>query len=556
MHALKLRPYQIEALTCLDMAWTGQKRPTARAPWDKVLRAAVVLPTGMGKTVIFAELIRRTVARGERVLVLVHREELADQAAHKIRSAAPGVTVGIVKADRNDVWAQVIVGSVQTLANRKRREQINPANIALGIVDECHHAAAKTWREVMEFFGAWSGTRWAGFTATMHREDKAHLGDIWQEIVIRRDIMDGIRDGHLVDVRGVSVQVQDFDLDEVKRSRGDYQAGDLGEALSAADAGNTIAEAYKEHAADRQGLLFAPTVPTAFEFAEELADAGITTDVITGETPAEERRRIYSAYRAGRLQVISNCMVLTEGFDMPQASCAVIARPTSNPGLYIQMVGRVLRPWDMPPVGGFSPKKDALVLDVVGVTAKMKLCALATLTQTPVSEGVKASESLREAVIRTEMEAADEAERVRLQGELVSRQVDLFEGSDSAWLQTAGGLMFIPTRNSYFFLWPRPDGYFTLGKVGTRGGKATRLEDELTLDYARAWAESYATEDDPSVSSRTASWRKRRATPSEAQVSFASGLGIRVEGLSKSELSDAISTKMASRMLDKMLPKK
>jgi len=370
---LKLRPYQREALDALDNAWSGARRPSGTGV---VTRPAVVLPTGMGKTVIFAELIARALSKKQRPLILVHREELAKQAAEKIHSAVPGASIGIVKADRNETGADIIVGSVQTLAKPARREQVR--DIGLGIVDECHHAAARTWRETMAYFGAWDRTPWAGFTATMSRSDGGHLGDIWEEVVIKRDIMDGIRGGYLVNVKGKRIKVMDLDLDEVKRSRGDMQAGDLGDAMMDADAGNTIAKACREHAADRQGVIFAPTVPTAYQFAQDMRDAGFTCEVIEGDTPEDERTAIYERYRTGATQWLSNCMVLTEGWDAPWSSCAVIARPTESAALYIQMVGRVLRPWA---AGG---KTDALVLDVVGVSERHRLATMADLTTSPV----------------------------------------------------------------------------------------------------------------------------------------------------------------------------
>jgi superfamily II DNA or RNA helicase len=562
----ELRPYQRDALAALENAWTGQKRPSAAAPYDAVDRPAIVLPTGMGKTVIFSELIAKAHAAGRRPLVLVHREELAEQAANKIHGALAGTSarVGIVKATSNQVDADVIVASVQTIGpNPRRREQLR--GIGLGIVDECHHAAARTWLDTIEAFPG----HWAGFTATMTRTEagssKVKLGDVWDEVALERDILYGIREGYLVNVTGQLVQVESLELDEVKRSRGEMQAGDLGDALVAADAPATVAKAYLEHAADRQGILFAPDVPSTWAFANALNDAGVVTEVVTGETPTDERREIYARYRAGEVQVLANCMVLTEGFDMPQASCAVICRPTSNAALYVQMVGRVLRPYPHPPAAAhLAVKRDALVLDVVGISQRLKLASLTDLSKAKVK--VNPGESLVAAARRTEAELGlDEGELGDLDGptlgKVVTTQVDLFEASDSAWLRTERGIMFIPTKTGLFFLWPRPTGLYDLGRLPSTGGRATRLESDLTEDYGIAWAERHATDEDPTIASKRSSWRRRKldldlAGRNGRQLAFASNLKIVPEpGWTVGQLSDAISVKLASRQLDKMLAK-
>lgn len=563
-----LRPYQSDSIAALNAAWTGQKRPSAPAPYEAVNRPAIVLPTGMGKTVIFSELIAQAHAAGQRPLVLVHREELATQAADKIRGATSGsgARVGIVKAEMDQVDADIVVASVQTIGtNPKRRERIR--NVGLGIVDECHHAAARTWLETIEAFPC----RWAGFTATMTRVEagatRVKLGDVWNEVALERDILYGIREGYLVDVRGIQVEVESLELDEVKRSRGDLQAGDLGDALVSADAPGEVAKAYLEHASDRQGVLFAPDVSSTWAFAEALNDAGIVTEVITGDTPTDERRDIYARYRAGAVQVLANCMVLTEGWDMPQASVAVICRPTSNAGLYVQMVGRVLRPWPHPPAAAhLAVKRDALVLDVVGVSGRLKLASLTDLSKSKVK--AEPGETLAQAARRTENElglepgALGDLDMVPgIGGKLVAKEVDLFEASDSAWLRTERGLMFVPTKTGLFFLWPRPTGLFDLGRLPSTGGKATKLEADLTLDYGMAWAERHATDEDPSISGKRSSWRKRKLDLDPAgrngrQLAFAASLRIVPEpGWTVGQLSDAISVKLASRQLDKMLAK-
>jgi superfamily II DNA or RNA helicase len=572
---LRLRPYQTEALDAIDTSL------------ETYSRVAVVVPTGMGKTVIFAHLIERSHRAGKRALVLVHREELAEQAKAKVHSVAPHLSVGIVKAERNEIDCDVIVASVQTLARPNRRAPLMDQNIGIVIVDECHHAVARTWVEVLTDFGCFGytipriglpsldsplgTTNWAtpcvGFTATLNRTDGKGLADVWETVAYERDILYGIDNGYLTDVRGQQVTVDGLDLATVAKSRGDYQEGQLGEAMESAGAGEVIAQAYLEHAsvpekwADaegygeltvRQGVLFAPTVATAYSWRDSLIAYGITAETIEGNTPSEERALIYKRYEAGEIRVLTNAMVLTEGWDAPWAEVAVIARPTQSASLYTQMVGRVLRPW--------LNKTEALVLDVVGVTGRHKLQSLTNLVHTEVLDG----ESYAEARIRVEREIANRTNQtLRVPGVIGAQQVELFAQSHSTWLQTKAGTWFIPVKGGVFFLWPALDGdapgTWRLGykKQHTKTYAVERengwIFDGMTLEYAMAFGEQLAAEDDPTVSLKDRSWR--RTKPSQAQIDYAIKLkAVDPEAayeLRKGSLSDLISVAVASRMLDR-----
>jgi superfamily II DNA or RNA helicase len=527
---LKLRDYQEEALAGVAIKLRKHNR------------VAVVLPTGMGKTVVFAHLIKSVMEAGKRAIVLVHRDELANQAATKIQAVAPGVRVGIVKAERNEIFAQVVVASVQTLARPARRAAFDADTFGVIIVDEAHHAAAKTWMEVLEHLGAWSGTPTVGFSATLAREDGRGLGDVWEAVAYKKDILEGIVKGHLVDVKGRAVTVDGLDLATVARTRGDYQDGALGDALEASGAGEIIAQAYLEHAADRQGVLFAPTVSTARAFAQDLNLAGIVTEVIVGTTPVEDRKLIFKRYEAGEIQVLSNAMVLTEGWDMPQASCAVIARPTGAAGLYTQMVGRVLRPW--------PGKVDALVLDVVGVSSRIKLRSLVDLSETGVAP--EPGETMGEAWERHQRERGKT--KTRITGTVAASDVDLFDRSHSAWLRTYAGVWFIPTRTDYIFLWPEGDELWKVGRKAAQGRGGEWVQTGLTLEYALAWGEQTADEIDPSIGRKTSSWRRAGNQPSEAQMAIVARNRLPyVEGMSRSDVSNMISIHFASATFDRML---
>lgn len=543
---LKLRDYQREAISAVFGAWMdGMRRP------------AIVLPTGMGKTVVFAHLIEQfrgeqlgpldtlkvDPSLGSRVIVLVHRDELADQAIAKIRAVAPELSVGKVKATDNEIHADVMVCSVQTISRHGRRATLVAAQQSAGpvgliITDECHHTAALSYQEV---YAAFPDALQLGVTATMARGDGVGLGSQWQDVVYSRSILNGIANGHLVDVKARNIEVEGFSLDRVKMSRGDYQASDLGDALEDSGGDLVIAKAYREHASDRPGVVFTPTVATAELTRDALRDAGFTSAAISGGTPREERQQIFEDFRTGRTQVLVNCMVLTEGWDAPWASCAVIARPTRSQPLYIQMVGRVLRPW---PAGG---KKDALVLNLNG--AGGKLSTLIDLEPGLVQE-IREGETLTEAVEREVAEGHTLITRGHPAFGLRMSEVNLFAASGTAWLSTAGGVMFIGAGEWTYFLWPSKAeaGGWDVCRKPKRGKWERTAHTGLTAELAMSWAEAEAENHGSFSVSRKASWRGGK--PTEPQLGLAYGLGIDTAGMNKAAVSDAISHVLESRALD------
>lgn len=523
------RPYQSEAIEALTASW--------RSGSDN--RLAVVLPTGAGKTVVFANLIERLLPQlgGHRALVIAHREELISQAADKIRSVAPQLRVGIVKAERDEHQdADVIIASIQTLAVERRRNAIR--DIGLVVVDECHHAAAPSYLTVLEHFGAWRGLPTAGFTATMTRTDGG-LADVWQDIVFTLDILDMITDGYLCDVRGKRVTVDGLDLDSVKTRAGDLQDGQLGQALDDSGAAQVIAEAYLEHAANRPGVVFTPTVATAQSMSDAFTAAGIPSAAIWGDMPMEDRAATLKEYEAGELQVLSNCMVLTEGFDAPWTSCAVIARPTKSPGLYCQMAGRALRLHE--------GKKDALILDVMGASTRHKLASIVDLTGAEIPAPDE-DQSLREAF------QAAETEKKRLAlAKLDWEDIDLFHHSAVRWLRTDSGTWFIPiSADLFLFLVRHPtERSFWVRRWDAQTGVRAPSPDELRpLGGAMAWAERQARALAPAAFvSRTARWRM--APPSSKQLGYCRYHHIPVPpGSTSGDVSDLQASHRVATVLD------
>ena len=328
-----LRPYQQE---CLDTI-------ARQMPGAYLCRLA----TGMGKTVIFTHLPRRG-----RMLILSHREELVHQPL-KYFTCPTGVECA---AEHAAPGAEVVSASVQSLVRRLDCYRFDDFDTI--VVDEAHHAAAKSYRKILDYF---MPRMLLGFTATPNRSDKARLDDVFNEIIFDRDLRWGIRHGYLCDIDCKRVNIG-FDLRGVHTRQGDYAPGELGEAMEGtADA---IAEAYRK-LAHGATLIFAVNVAQCHEIAQRIPGAV----VVTGET--KDRAEIIARFTAGEIPCLVNCMVFTEGTDIPRVETVMIARPTQSDSLYTQMVGRGLR---------LYPGKDCLTLiDCVGVTGKASLCTAPTL---------------------------------------------------------------------------------------------------------------------------------------------------------------------------------
>lgn len=539
MTEIKLRGYQRDAIDAVFKAWA-----------DGMQRPAVVLPTGAGKTVVFSALVKEFWERPEtremnpRVMILAHRDELVDQAIAKLRAVMPGVNVGKVKAESNEVDADVIVASVQTLAGRSRRRiydiydtQCTRGDIGLIITDECHHAAAASYKKI---YDAFPDALQLGVTATMARGDRVGLGDVWDDVVYRRSILWMISKGYLTDVRTRRIDLESLNMAGVKTGMGDWQAAALGDALMEAEADTAIARAYKEHAGGRQGIVFTPTVETAEAATTALSRSGTKAQLVHGDTQRDARQRAYDQYRQGRIQVLVNCMVLTEGFDMPQAEVAVIARPTRSAALYTQMVGRVLRP--------YPGKTEALVLDLAGASAN-GLRTLIDLEPGAV-QAVGDGESLAEAVVREAEEQEKKVPAGSLAFELKVREVNSFASSEHAWHRTPRGVLFINCGEVRVFLWPSAEpGLWDVCTQTRRAGWQRTDRTGLDLGSAMAWGEATAEDYADFSVARSARWRKEK--PSQTQLDFAKDL--RIEGAEKmrrGQLSEAIDVREGARIFD------
>jgi DNA repair protein RadD len=337
-----LRPYQSKLLADIDNAWlAGYRRPL------------VVLPTGGGKTVIFAEAIRREVAQRRKALAIAHRREIIGQTSSKLLAA--GVVHGIVMAGvKPRPTLDVQVASVQTLFVRGIRNETMPMPAAdLGVIDEAHHTPAASYQQIVE---AYPETRWLGFTATPERADGRGLGGFFDVLIEGPQVPELIALGFLVPTRVYAPSTPD--LTGVETRGGDYVASQLAERMDKAKLVGDIVENWHRHGEARKTVVFASSVAHSVHLRDTFLEAGIRAAHIDGSTPKDERDAALAQLASGEVTVLSNCMVLTEGWDCPDVGCCVLARPTKSMGLYRQMIGRVLRP--------AAGKGDATIIDHAG----------------------------------------------------------------------------------------------------------------------------------------------------------------------------------------------
>lgn len=323
-----LRPYQLEAVESTEKGF---------CEFNKQLG---VLPTGGGKTIVFSHLAQRRQARGERTLILAHRDELVTQAIDKLR-ASTGLIAQKEKAESYaDLAAPVVVGSIQTLCREKRLERWPKDHFSLIVCDEAHHALSDSWQRTLGHFSA----QVLGVTATPDRGDRRNLGHYFQNVCFEVPLFDLIGQGYLSRITLKSIPLK-IEMSQIK-SEFDPQSGcqdfsKAGIASALEPYLDEIAVHIREQASFRRILTFLPLIATSQKFVEACRVAGLSAEHIDGESP--DRREKLARFANWDFDVLSNAMLLTEGFDDPGIDCVIVLRPTRSRPLYAQMVGRGTR---------------------------------------------------------------------------------------------------------------------------------------------------------------------------------------------------------------------
>jgi superfamily II DNA or RNA helicase len=546
-----LREYQTQA----------QQAFQERIDEGQETRLAAEMATGLGKTVTGSALA----ALYDSAVILTHTEEITAQWAAKlefaVRQAKGSHSVGIVKADRREFGADLVVASVQTIG-RSEEHIRRIGKRSLIIADECHHAVAPSWMSALRGLGAWDGIPTLGLTATLARTDGQGLGHVWEDMVFSRGITWAQRHGYLLDIVPWRIRVPDL------------KATDSDSAMDAMLADSIAPEAvvdkWMEVATDLPStVLFAPLVKSAQAFADAFSDRGIKAEVIHGALPEAAREAMLARYEAGTTTVLCNAMVLTEGWDSPRTMCVIWARPLTKakfggaPPLFIQGVGRGLRPWIGPEA---PPREDqrCLLLALTGEDG-VGVASIADLSDRPLTE-VEDGKSLMDAEDEYDLgEELDQEDRA-YRGPVHMEAWDLaVQQSSKAWKYTTAGAPFLPTAKrsrGYVFVvgstvWhygPKPGHP---GKFGAR-----RIGEAPDLSLALSLAEDEAQERGGDIGALLADkgrpWRKQvpsveavatalRAGVTQAQVDKI--LGQRAAGKA-GKLSDLTDILLASRVID------
>jgi superfamily II DNA or RNA helicase len=586
-----LREYQQQGLAAFRSALSPD-----------VNRVALEMATGLGKTVTGAQaavdfldsateeaFFDNDHQERQRVLVLVHTEEITGQWVEKLEFAVSRAgrpySIGVVKGTRNEVHADIVVASVWTLAQPGRREQIT--DVGFVIVDECHHAVAPTYLDTLAHFGAlpraldylanrhdamWTATPTLGLSATLSRTDGQGLGGVWQDMPFSRSLPWAIRKGYLIDLVPYTIKIPDLDTSSDSA---------LDTSLAGGIAPEAVVSAWLSHAhengsvADATGfthpstVLFAPLVKSAQAFADAFNAAGVKAEVVHGKMTDAAVAAVMERYEAGVTTVVCNAMKLTEGWDSPRTMCVIVARPTQSVPLFVQMVGRGVRPWLAPEAPPREEQRCVLLCVQGGV---QQLATVADLSENigQVADG----QSLLEMEDIWDLGRDIEPDVRAYSGPVRVEAWDMaVQASSKAWQYTAGGVPFLPTAKKgqgYVFCVQDMSGTWGVWhrgvvQVGTPA-LVQRMATAPDLELAMAVAEDVATDLGGDVGAlladKTRAWRK--AVPSAELQGLAQSLGLGKELIKIMEgraagkagkVSDLCARVQASKVLDRVADK-
>ena len=467
---MDLRPYQQEAREAVENEWRSGRG-----------RTLLVLPTGCGKTIVFAKIAEDRVRVGDRVLILAHRGELLDQAASKLQKVT-GLGCATEKAERSCLgsWYRIAVGSVQSLMRPKRLERFSPDYFGTIIIDEAHHALSSGYQRILEYFDK---SKVLGVTATPDRGDMQNLGSVFESLAYEYTLPRAIKEGYLSPIKALTVPLK-LDLSGVGVQSGDFKTGDLGTALDPYL--YQIADEMAKICVKRKTVVFLPLVKTSKKFRDILRERGFRAAEVNGESP--DRAEILAAFDRGEYNVLCNSMLLTEGWDCPSVDCVVVLRPTKVRSLYSQMVGRGTR---------LHPGKDhLLLLDFLWHTERHELCHPANLICENSEVAQRMTENIKEAGCPVDIEEAEKTasdDVVAQREEALAKQLQEMRCRKKRLVDPLQFEMSIQAEDlsgyTPAFGWemaPPSDGQIrTLEKLGIlpdaieNAGKATKLLDRL-----------------------------------------------------------------------------
>jgi superfamily II DNA or RNA helicase len=556
---MELRPYQEETVQSL------------LNPPQGVSRSLAVLATGAGKTIIFASLIERFLQPGRRALVLAHREELLNQAMQKLSEVSPSLhlereqahqkaskTISGWSRNLKGINCSVVVASIQSMKG-KRLAAWAKDTFDLIVVDEAHHSVAGVYVDLFQHFGVMEGkTRLVGVTATPGRTDNIGLGYIYQNIAADHGIRDLIKSGWLcpLNARRVTSTVS---LEGVKVSHGDFSASDLERRIDVSSRNELIVSAYEEHAQGEKAIVFASGVSHAHHIAELFRARGINAAPIWGDMSKEDRLATLNAYRTGAVDILTNYSVLTEGFDAPETSVIILARPTKSALIVAQAIGRGTR---------ISPGKErCLVLDIRDCVAGKNLATAASLAGLPPNfdaegknliELAEEIEALPEPLKKHAIDLSTLSDFVgKIKKGMTLEEISLFaalaeppnikQRSSLAWRQITDNSWWITADDVKYLI-----GMNSLGRyIFTRNGEVIAAEGEagIAFSLADAWLRSRHPDAVKNLLESSVQWRHELATPAQIKLIRRMSKGQEIpKDLTKGQAGRYISSRKGSRI--------
>jgi superfamily II DNA or RNA helicase len=508
--SLSLRDYQIE---CVD---------TVLAEYSSGIKRQIIsLPTGSGKTVVMASIAKQL---NKKTLLLAHREELLTQSIDKFKLFWPNVDIGLCKAEYNEIHNQVVVGSVQTCCRPNRLDSLREQGFELLLIDEAHHSVSDSYQSIINALGFANGSHrlMVGVTATPMRSDKQGLGDIFEKLVFSRSIATMIRGNYLSPVAGRKI-LTNFSFDRIKTKNGDFDLGELAEAVNTSERNAFIASKFKEYASSRKGVAFCVDVQHCKDLSNAFREAGINSMAVYGDMPAIERKNVLDGLKSGKFQVVTSCGILVEGFDEPSIDVVIMARPTKSPGLYIQCVGRGLRLW--------PGKENCYVLDFTD--RGHNLDTVMTLSNTiPEAIHVKEEDEGEE----IEREEIDRTPKINVI-ESCDHEFDILGAARFIWVQVGDEWSLQDDDKREIVMSPADGGYVaTLYYLD--GSSKQIVNKPLPLEYCSGVCEDYARRHlKIAYADARKPWMLAKAAPSQGQRDFLEKQHKYKEGMTRGEAS-------------------
>ncbi len=491
---------------------------------ENITRPLISLPTGTGKTIIFASLAEQL---GAKTLIIAHRDELLRQAEDKVRMIWPTAKIGIVKAKENDFQDKnVVIASIQTICREKRLKQIAAENFSLCIIDEAHHGCAKTYRESISYLGFMDDNPeklLLGVTATTRRSDKIGLRNVFQKIVYESSIRTMVKGGFLSDIRGYKSNTG-VDLTTVRTRNGDFIERELSILVNTPSRNEKVIQSYLEYAEGRKAIAFTSGIQHAHDLTDVFLSHGIEARALSGKTPDDERKELLQAFSDGKIQVLSNCNILTEGYDESSISCILLARPTKSMTLFTQMVGRGTRK--------HPGKSDCVVINFTD--RSHDICALPTLLGLGFNE-MGQGESLLEVEEEIEWRERGSSAINKPIGNL--EEYDLLGKSSFRWIQV-GNEWRLPIGPGLYGALAPDNGKYKIFLFKRGEHPKPFYPKSLEIGYAMGIIEDHARQVSRSFSRKDSPWRNRPA--SEKQIDLLKRLGINPANMRKGEACDQI----------------